>query len=138
MQASLLSARVLLVIADIVRLANLLDSLQDSFSCAERQRRDRLASYLQQISACLDDALDDLRSGGGAVRACGQLHQYVELIPLTVDEVLGAEQAQRLLKGLRAALCVRGLPKPSSDELNQLNEAAAAFAALGSYLRVSA
>jgi hypothetical protein len=126
------------VIADIGNLASLLLNWRETLRGARREKRDRLAVYLQQIGVCLSNALDDLRSGGNAIRACAQLHQYVDLIPPTVEEVLGVEPTERLREGLRAALYVRGLRRPSVDELNQLDEAAGTFTALGDYLRASA
>lgn len=123
------------MVADIVDLASILNGLQATLNGAQRERRDRLGIYLQEISACLDEALDDLRHGGTAVRACERLHQYAELIPLTVDEVLDVEWTECLSKSLHTAFCVLGLSTSTIDELNRLGEAAGAFAALGSYLR---
>jgi hypothetical protein len=126
------------VIADNLALAHDLFSMRETLRGARREKRDRLATYLQQIAACLKDALDDLRNGGSAVRPCAQLHQYVDLIPPAVDQALGAERTDALREGLRTALRVRGLPAPSADELNNLDEAAGIFTALADYLRVSA
>lgn len=127
------------MIADIISLAGNLVSWREALRGARREKRDRLANYLQQIGTCLDDALNDLRSGGNAVRACAQLRQYIVLIPPTVEEVLGAERTEGLRDDLRAALFLRGgIRAPSIDELNQLDEAAGTFTALGDYLRASA
>jgi hypothetical protein len=65
------------------------------------------------------------------------LHQYVDLVPPTVDEALGNERTERLRESLRSALYVRGLRRPTSTELDQLDEAAGTFTALGAYLRAS-
>jgi len=124
------------VIADIVKLAQELTGIRETLRGAKRDKRDRLAAYLQQISACLDDASQDLRAGGSATRACGQLHQYAELIPQTIDDTLGRERTDALREGLRAALYVRGIPHPTREQLDQLNWAAGSFAALSDYLRV--
>ena len=75
----------------------------------------------------MKDALDDLGYGGSAVRACAQVHQYVDLIPSTVDQVLGAEKTDRLRESLRTALFVRGLAALSVNELDSLDEAAGTF-----------
>jgi hypothetical protein len=91
---------------------------------------------LQQIATCLDDASRDLRGGGSATRACGQLHQYAELIPETVDDTLGRERTDALREGLRDALYVRGIPGATEEQLEQLDWAAGSFAALGDFLRV--
>ena len=125
------------MIADIVNLARDLSSLRETLRGARREKRDRLAAYLQQIGSCLDLALEDLRSGGSAVRACAQLHQYVDLIPPTVEDAIGAERTELLRDGLRSALYVRGLPAPTVEELNQLDEAAGTLTALGDYLRAT-
>ena len=125
------------MIADIASLVNDLFSWRETLRGAQRDKRDRLAAYLQQIGTSLDDALTDLRGGGSAARACGQLHQYVDLIPPTVDEALGAERIDSLRQSLRAALLVRGLDVRSDDQLNQLEEAAGGFSALADYLRAS-
>jgi|SRR5579862_4635524 len=125
------------MIADIASLINDLFTWRETLRGAQRDKRDRLATYLQQIGTCLDDALTDLRSGGSAVRACGQLRQYVDLIPPTIDEALGAERTDRLRQSLRAALVVRFLNVRTDDQLNQLEEAAGAFIALADYLRAS-
>jgi hypothetical protein len=125
------------VIADIVSLARDLSGLRETLRGARREKRDRLATYLEQIGSSLDDAHADLRTGGAAVRACAQLHQYVDLVPPTVDEALGNERTERLRESLRSALYVRGLPRPTSTELDQLDEAAGTFTALGAYLRAS-
>jgi hypothetical protein len=126
------------VISDIVTLARDLSGLRETLRGARREKRDRLAAYLEQIGAAVDDAQNDLRGGGSAVRACAQLHQYVDLIPPTVDEALGEERTTRLRESLRAALYVRGLPVRNVEELDQLAEAAGTFTALGDYLRASA
>jgi hypothetical protein len=126
------------MIADILTLARDLFSMRETLRGARRDRRDRLAAYLKQIAACLRDALEDLRNGGYAVRACGQLHQYVDLIPSTLDQVLGTEKTNLLRESLRRALFVRNLRAPSGNELDNLEEAAGTFTALADYLRASA
>jgi hypothetical protein len=128
---------VLPVVADIVTLARDLAGLREALRGVRRDKRDRLATYLEQIASCLDDAQKDLQAGGSAVRACSELHQYVDLIPPTVDRALGADRTETLRTGLRSALQLRGLPQPSVHELEQLDEAAGSFNALASYLRVS-
>lgn len=125
------------MIVDLLTLARGLFDLRETLRGARREKRDRLAVYLQQIGSCLDLALRDLRAGGDAVRACAQLHEYVDLIPPTVEDALGAERTERLRDDLRAALFVRGLPAPSDEELDQLDEAAGTLTALGDYLRAS-
>lgn len=126
------------MIADILTLARDLFSMRETLRGARRDKRDRLAAYLQQIAACLTDALEDLRNGGSAVRACAQLHQYADLIPSTVDQVLGTEKTDLLRQSLGGALRVRGLSAPSGNELDSLDEAPGTFIALADYLRASA
>jgi hypothetical protein len=123
------------VISDIVALARDLSNLRETLRGARREKRDRLASYFEQIGASLDDAHADLREGGNAVRACAQLHQYVDLIPPTVDETLGAEKAALLRGSLRTALFLRGLPRSSGEDLDDLARAAGTFTGLAVYLR---
>jgi hypothetical protein len=125
------------VITDIVALARDLSGLRETLRGARREKRDRLATYLDEIAGSLGDARDDLKAGGTAARACAQLHQYVDLIPPTVDEALGAQRTELLRESLRSALYVRGLPRPTAAELDQLSEAAGAFTALAAYLRAS-
>lgn len=84
------------MISDIVTLARDLFGLRESLRGARHEKRERLAQYLQTIGTCLEDAERDLRAGGGAVRACAQLHQYVKLIPPTVDDALGEERTEDL------------------------------------------
>ena len=125
------------MISDIVTLARDLSGLRESLRGVRREKRERLAQYLQTIGSALEDAERDLRAGGSAARACAQLHQYVQLIPPTVDDALGPERTEDLRKGLAAALHIRGLPIRSDEELDQLAEAAGTFIALGDYLRAS-
>ena len=126
------------MIADIVKLARDLTDVRATLRSARREKRDRLATYLQQIADCLDGASDDLRAGGSAARACGELHQYVDLIPATVDEALGADRTEQLRQNLRSALLIRGLPQQSAEDLEQLADAAGSFSALANYLRAGA
>jgi hypothetical protein len=125
------------VITDIVGLARDLFGLRETLRGVRREKRDRLADYLQQMAASLQDAERDLRAGGGAVGACATLHQYADLIPPTVDEALGSERTERLRQALKQALYVRGLPVRNEEELDELAEAAGTFRALGDYLRAS-
>ena len=122
----------------MLTLARDLFSMRETLRGARRDRRDRLAAYLQQIAACLKDAQDDLQNGGSAVRACAQLHQYADLIPSTLDQVLGTEKTSLLRASLQRGLSVRGLPAISVSDLDILEEAAGTFAALADYLRASA
>ena len=64
--------------------------------------------------------------------ACGQLHEYVELIPPAVHKALGEKQTADLRENLRKALYVRGLD-PSAEGLDQLLEAAGSFIALADF-----
>jgi hypothetical protein len=82
------------MIADISSAAQSLAGLRETLRGTRREKRDRLADYLQQITKCLDEAQADLRGGGHAVRACAKMHQYVDLTPPTVDDVLGHERAR--------------------------------------------
>jgi hypothetical protein len=125
------------VISGIVALAHELFGLRESLRGMRREKRERLAQYLHKIGACLEDAERDLSAGGSAARACGQLHQYVELIPETLDKALGGERTEALRPKLKQALYVRGLPTPSAEERDQLLEAAGTFIALGDYLQAS-
>jgi hypothetical protein len=130
------------MIADILTLARDLFSMRETLCSARQDRRDRLAAYLEQIAACLNDALVDLRNGGNAARACAQLHQYVDLIPSTLDQVLGTEKTSLLRENLRRALMVRFLQVQGANELDslleRLDEAAGTFIALAGYLRAGA
>jgi hypothetical protein len=122
------------MISAIVALAQELLGLRESLRGMRRDKRERLAQYLHKIGACLEDAERDLSSGGTAARACGQLHQYAELIPQAVDKALGVERAEALRPKLRHALSLRGLPALSAEERDQLLEAAGSFIALGDSL----
>jgi hypothetical protein len=126
------------MIADILGVAQGLAGLRETLRGARREKRDRLADYLQQIAKCLDEAQADLRGGGHALRACAKMHQYVDLIPATVDDVLGHERAELLREGLGDALMVRTMNTPSLDEFDQLEEAAGIFEALSEHLRATA
>lgn len=125
------------MVADILALARDLLGLREALRGVRRDKRERLATYLEQIATSLDDAQKDLQAGGSAVRACAALHEYVDLIPPTVDRALGADRTERLRTSLGAALYVRGLAQPTARELEELDEAAGTFSALATYLRAS-
>lgn len=124
------------MIAGIVALARELFGLRESLRGLQRDKRERLAAYLHKIGTSLKDAERDLSAGGSAAVACGQLHQYAELIPQTLDKALDAEQAEALRTKLKQALYVRGLPTPSAEERDQLLWAAGTFIALADSLEI--
>ena len=125
------------MISEIVALAQKLLGIRETLRGLRSEKRERLAKYLRTIGTSLEDAERDLSAGGSAARACGQLHQYVKLIPPAVDEALGEDETEDLRQSLRRALNVRALPDPSREELDQLLEAAGAFIGLADYLEAS-
>jgi hypothetical protein len=126
-------------VADVIKLASALERLAQKIARTSRDKRDRLAAYLEQIAGTLRAARDDLVAGGDARDACSQLHKFVDKIPPTVDKALGAEETEELRQRLHEALGGRFVFAESRREadLQGLDEAAGTFTALAAYLRAT-
>jgi hypothetical protein len=121
----------------ILDAVNTLIGLVDSWRRARKEQREELAAYFGEVSACLKAVVDDLRQGGSAIGACGELGAYAEKIPNTGRDVLGRVQADALQEQLGRAFHIRGLPTQTPAQLDSLEAASGQLRGLANRVKVA-
>jgi hypothetical protein len=90
------------MIEEILSVAKALWGYRDLFDEARREKRDRIASYFEQISRCLAETSAMLKDNQYPHGACGEMLGYADMLPETVGGIIGKEKAQDLANQLRS------------------------------------
>lgn len=129
------------MIEEILSVAKALWHYKESFDKAKRDKRDRIASYFEQISECLAETSMMLRHDQYPHGKCGEMEGYANLLPETVGDIISEEKAQDLANQLRSMHELEKLysqlhDAPNKDEqLGKLEEASGILRALANSLR---
>ncbi|MEA5505790.1 hypothetical protein VB735_22290 [Halotia wernerae UHCC 0503] len=71
--------------------------LGSSLQKAELEKRLRLAQLIESISTCLESIADSFREGKEPHKSCGELDEYVRLLPEVLDGVVSEETSTHFL-----------------------------------------
>ena len=91
------------ILATIISVLKELIGLRDRFEKSERDRQDRIADYLIQISDCLKNVTNELTSGKVPHGSCAELGTYADKLPETIRGVVSDAEGARLAAELRSA-----------------------------------
>ena len=140
-------------------MGELLFKLRGAMNSARRDRRDRVAQYLEELSRLLEEVADRLMNGESPKGTCAQLHVYATSLPDVIRDELGEAELGGMASLDELALSLDAgealwdpsvgerLPKNFEDELlrpidreqevAQLYEAAGTFRAVAVSLRAT-
>ncbi len=87
----------------ILDVAEKLFGLREQLEKARRERRDRIADYLSELSKTLSDVAESLRHNEVPHGKCQEMRVYAQKLPETTGDEIGAMQAQVYAKQLADA-----------------------------------
>lgn len=81
---------------DILTVAESVANVSDTFRIMERERRDRVASYLNEIGTTLTEVANALRRGESLGELQGAMQIHVSMFAETVNDVVDPKLIERL------------------------------------------
>lgn len=97
------------IIEDIIYVAKALFGAKESFAKANKQKRDEMAEYFRDISACLAATYEKLLEDEIPHGRCAELAQYADSLPKVVEGFIENSKAKELSKMLARSHAVEGL-----------------------------
>jgi hypothetical protein len=94
---------ILLVLDEILSVAQRLWVLKDNFSQANKEQKEELASYFENISNCLGETAKELRAGNMPHDNCGKMLEYAKMFAKKVEGIIEPEMAEEFSKKLVGA-----------------------------------
>ena len=135
------------MIDEILNVGKELWSIRQTLSKAKREKRDRMATYFENISKCLEQASATLRSGEIPHGKCGEMLGYAENFSKTVEGVLSADQADFYTSRLIGAHDIEKATmigrqefadaRYSDQQIGKMEAAAGQFQALANSIRAA-
>jgi len=92
-----------LVLDEILSVAQRLWVLRDSFGQVNKERKEELANYFENISNCLEEAARELRAGNIPRGNCGKMLGYAKMFAKKVDGIIEPEIAGEFSRKLVGA-----------------------------------
>jgi len=92
-----------LVLDEILSVAQRLWVLKDNFSQANKEQKEELASYFENISNCLAEAAMELRAGNIPHGNCGRMLGYAKIFTKKVEGIIEPEIAEEFSRKLVGA-----------------------------------
>jgi hypothetical protein len=131
------------LVKNIVEVARAVLQLATGVSAVTRDRKDRLADLLANISKTLAQASSELKTGATPHGSCAKLLEYSEQLARALNGFVPQQKAEELGDTLRSSYAVESLAislqnspdKPAN--LSALDEAAGKFEAAAELLRAS-
>lgn len=137
------------MIEEILKVAKELWAIKGSFSKAKRERRERLATYFEHISKCLEETAKALRAGNIPHGRCGEMLGYANTFTETVKGVISEKEARDYAQRLGAAHDIEYAlmqreremmdeiadPLYRESQLGKMEEASGVFQALANSIR---
>jgi len=93
----------LLVLDEILSVAQRLWVLKDNFSQANKERKKELANYFENISNCLGETAMELKAGNIPHGNCGRMLGYAKMFTKKVDGIIDPEIAGEFSRKLVGA-----------------------------------
>jgi len=124
------------IIKGIIVVAKTLFGLKESLAKAKKQKRDEMADYFQNVSACLSNTYATLSDNKIPQDRCAELLSYSETLPKVVKSFIGEDKANELAQTLmdshkvESLYAVFELNPETKKELPAIAEAAGIFLAL--------
>ncbi|PVX27559.1 MAG: hypothetical protein CW716_01690 [Candidatus Bathyarchaeum sp.] len=133
------------MIDEILNVAKELWSIRQTFNKAKQDKREKMATYFENISSCLEQASATLRGGEIPHGKCGQMLGYARMFPETVEGVISEEKAEEFTSKLIEAHGIEHATKIgekefadavySDQQIGKIEEASGQFQALADSIR---
>jgi hypothetical protein len=120
---------------------NPLVGLGASLQKAELEKRLRLAQLIESISTCLENIADSFREGKEPHKSCGELDEYVRLLPEIFHGLVSKETSDHFLELLsqrahaRAVMFIMDDREPLKREIALMDKAAGQLRAFTNTLK---
>lgn len=141
------------MVGDLLDLAKSLLGLKADFDKSALERRQRVGSYLDKVTDCLDQIIKKFREGTEPYNQCSELDEYLNSLVEIVGKEVGEDKLRRYEEILASAAYARGQAssaflqdsslssaggdnKSQEAELRVLEDAVGRFKALANSLRV--
>jgi exonuclease VII small subunit len=141
------------MVGDLLNFAKSLLGLKADLDKTALERRQRVGSYLDKVTDCLEQIIKKFREGTESYSQCSELDEYLNSLVEIVGKEVGEDKLKRYEKRLASAAYVRGQAssaflqesslssvgggtKSQEAELRVLEDAVGRFKALANSLRV--
>ena len=92
-----------MVLDEILSVAQRLWVLKDNFSQANKEQKEELASYFENISNCLAETAKELRAGNMPHGNCGKMLEFAKMFANKVEGIIEPEIAGEFSRKLAGA-----------------------------------
>lgn len=99
----------LVVFDALIQGVNCVLGLAGELSKAEERRRERVASWLQELGELIQDIADKIEVNDFPHNTCAQMEIMVDHFPLIVDDLLNPKKLQKITEMLRACTQIEQL-----------------------------
>lgn len=99
----------LVVFDALIQGVNCVLGLAGELSKAEERRRERVASWLQELGELIQDIADKIEVNDFPHNTCAQMEIMVDHFPLIVDDLLNPKKLQKITEMLKACTQIEQL-----------------------------
>lgn len=99
----------LVVFDALIQGVNCVLGLAGELSKAEERRRERVASWLQELGELIQDIADKIEVNDFPHNTCAQMEIMVDHFPLIVDDLLNPKKLKKITEMLRACTQIEQL-----------------------------
>lgn len=99
----------LVVFDALIQGVNCVLGLAGELSKAEERRRERVASWLQELGELIQDIADKIELNDFPHNTCAQMEIMVDHFPLIVDDLLNPKKLQKITEILKACTQIEQL-----------------------------
>ena len=131
------------IIEAILLVARELFGLRVNLENAKRERRERIAQYLETIATTLSEVATELRLGRVPHGKCAEMGGHADLLHETIGNAIDTERVRELASVLKGAHEVEQIyyeldnARGSDTEIAKLDEAAGLFRALAASVKAA-
>ncbi|MBN2429756.1 MAG: hypothetical protein JXK94_15585 [Deltaproteobacteria bacterium] len=129
------------MIKDLWDIAQSLIGLKKSFADAEREQKDRIATYFEKIGSIIQEAADIFKTGEVPHGKCQQMFEhaqyFIDVVGDTIDKQKAEEFQKKLIESHEVELLASEIlgQDESEEKIAELEKIAGSFLTLGSVIR---
>ncbi len=131
------------IIGTLLKIAKQLFGLKTDIEKANKERKEKIATYLENVSITITEVATELRLGNIPHGKCAEMGGHTELLQETIGDLIDKKRLEQLTSYLKAAEKVESIyaelsgAKDSEKEIAKLDEASGWFRALSVSVKAS-
>ena len=131
------------IIETLLKIAKQLFGLKSELMQAKKERKVKIAAYLENVAITITEVATELRLGNVPHGKCAEMGGHTELLQETIGDLIDKQKLEDLTSYLKTAEDVESIAieldnaKESEKEIAKLDEAAGWFRALAASIKAS-